>query len=90
MSPSSNTTYMQVDCWAYVLKVSNYRHNTSKSTQSTHLTLHTAASGAGILCHCSQSVSMAGASAVYILDLKGKLLIFRDYRGDVPKAAVER
>jgi len=30
------------------------------------------------------------ASAIYILDLKGKILISRDYRGDVPKAAVEK
>lgn len=30
------------------------------------------------------------ASAVYVLDLKGKILIARDYRGDVPKSAAER
>jgi hypothetical protein len=30
------------------------------------------------------------ASAIYILDLKGKIIIARDYRGDVPKAAVEK
>lgn len=30
------------------------------------------------------------ASAVYILDLKGKILISRNYRGDIPKSAAER
>lgn len=30
------------------------------------------------------------ASAVYILDLKGKIIISRDYRGDVPKAYADR
>ncbi|MDR3742632.1 MAG: hypothetical protein P4L40_26740 [Terracidiphilus sp.] len=30
------------------------------------------------------------ASALYILDLKGKIIISRDYRGDVSKGAVEK
>lgn len=30
------------------------------------------------------------ASAVYILDLKGKVLINRNYRGDIPSSAVEK
>lgn len=30
------------------------------------------------------------ASAVFFLDLKGKIIIWRNYRGDVPKAAVEK
>lgn len=30
------------------------------------------------------------ASAVYILDLKGKVLISRNYRGDIPTTAVEK
>lgn len=29
------------------------------------------------------------ASAVFILDLKGKVIISRNYRGDVPMSAVE-
>ena len=31
-----------------------------------------------------------GASAVYILDAKGKILISRNYRGDVPMSCAER
>lgn len=38
---------------------------------------------------CAQSSTMV-ASAVYILDLKGKILISRNYRGDIPKSAAER
>ena len=30
------------------------------------------------------------ASAVFVLDLKGKVLISRNYRGDVPPAAVDK
>ncbi|KAJ2549511.1 AP-1 adaptor complex mu subunit Apm1, partial [Coemansia sp. RSA 1933] len=30
------------------------------------------------------------ASAIFILDLKGKPLIARDYRGDIPLTAIER
>lgn len=30
------------------------------------------------------------ASAIYILDLKGKTLIFRDYRGDIPHNVIEK
>lgn len=30
------------------------------------------------------------ASALYIMDLKGKILIHRNYRGDVPRAAAEK
>jgi hypothetical protein len=30
------------------------------------------------------------ASAIYVLDLKGKVLISRDYRGDVPKSAIDK
>jgi AP-1 complex subunit mu len=30
------------------------------------------------------------ASAVFILDLKGKVLISRNYRGDIPMSAVDR
>ncbi|KAG5461572.1 MAG: hypothetical protein BJ554DRAFT_6213 [Olpidium bornovanus] len=30
------------------------------------------------------------ASAIFILDLKGKVLISRNYRGDVPMSAVEK
>ena len=30
------------------------------------------------------------ASAVFVLDLKGKVLISRDYRGDIQPAAVDR
>jgi AP-1 complex subunit mu len=30
------------------------------------------------------------ASAVFILDLKGKVLISRNYRGDIPMSAVEK
>lgn len=30
------------------------------------------------------------ASAVFILDLKGKVLISRNYRGDVPMTAVDK
>lgn len=30
------------------------------------------------------------ASAVYILDLKGKVIISRDYRGDIPASAPEQ
>ncbi len=30
------------------------------------------------------------ASAIFVLDLKGKILISRDYRGDVPKSAVDK
>ena len=33
---------------------------------------------------------MAGCSAVFILDLKGKILISRNYRGDVPMEGVHR
>ncbi len=34
---------------------------------------------------------MAGAvSAIYVLDSKGKQLIARDFRGDVPASCVER
>jgi len=33
---------------------------------------------------------MIGASAIYILDLQGKILISRNYRGDVPMACAER
>ncbi|GBG85633.1 hypothetical protein CBR_g40361 [Chara braunii] len=33
---------------------------------------------------------MAAASALYILDLKGRVLIWRDYRGDVPASQAER
>lgn len=33
---------------------------------------------------------MYGPSAVFILDSRGKILIWRDYRGDVPLAAAER
>lgn len=33
---------------------------------------------------------MSGCSAIYILDLKGKILISRDYRGDVGKSAARR
>ena len=33
---------------------------------------------------------MSGCSAIYILDLKGKILISRDYRGDVGKGAARR
>ena len=29
------------------------------------------------------------ASAIFILDLKGKVLISRNYRGDIPMSAVE-
>lgn len=35
--------------------------------------------------------AMAGAaSALYILDMKGRVLIWRDYRGDVPASAAEK
>lgn len=30
------------------------------------------------------------ASAIYFLDLKGKILISRDYRGDIPVTYVEK
>ncbi|KAG1466254.1 hypothetical protein G6F56_004722 [Rhizopus delemar] len=30
------------------------------------------------------------ASAIFILDLKGKVLISRNYRGDIPMSAVEK
>jgi AP-1 complex subunit mu len=30
------------------------------------------------------------ASAIYILDLKGKVIISRNYRGDIPSNAVEK
>lgn len=30
------------------------------------------------------------ASSIYILDLKGKVIISRDYRGDIPPTAVEK
>ncbi len=30
------------------------------------------------------------ASAIYILDLKGKTLIFRDYRGDIPHNVIDK
>lgn len=30
------------------------------------------------------------ASSIYFLDLKGKILISRDYRGDIPSIYVER
>ncbi len=30
------------------------------------------------------------ASAVFVLDLKGKVLISRNYRGDIPPSAVDR
>ena len=33
---------------------------------------------------------MFGASAIYILDSKGKILISRNYRGDVPMSCAER
>jgi len=33
---------------------------------------------------------MIGASAIYILDLQGKILISRNYRGDVPMSCAER
>lgn len=29
-------------------------------------------------------------SSLYFLDLKGKILLFRDYRGDIPSEAAER
>jgi AP-1 complex subunit mu len=32
----------------------------------------------------------AGCSAIFMLDLKGKILIARNYRGDVPMACAER
>ena len=30
------------------------------------------------------------ASAIFVLDLKGKVLISRNYRGDIPMSAVEK
>ena len=30
------------------------------------------------------------ASAVFILDLKGKILISRNYRGDIPMKSIEK
>jgi hypothetical protein len=30
------------------------------------------------------------ASAIYFMDMKGKILISRNYRGDVTKAAAEK
>jgi AP-1 complex subunit mu len=33
---------------------------------------------------------MSGPSAVYVLDAKGKLLISRNYRGDVPFGVAEK
>ena len=30
------------------------------------------------------------ASAIYILDLKGKMLISRDYKGDTPHSVMEK
>jgi len=32
----------------------------------------------------------AGASAIFVLDLKGKVLLSRNYRGDIPMSAVEK
>lgn len=36
------------------------------------------------------TMSAVGPSAVFILDSKGKILISRNYRGDVPMSAAER
>ncbi len=56
----------------------------------------------GIVGHCWPGLAGLGAclrrvwrccqvaSAVFVLDLKGKILISRDYRGDVPKSAVDK
>ena len=34
---------------------------------------------------------MSGAAAaIYLLDMKGRVLIWRDYRGDVPASLAER
>lgn len=33
---------------------------------------------------------MSAISAIYVLDQKGKVLISRDYRGDVPQQCVDR
>jgi hypothetical protein len=36
------------------------------------------------------SSSLMATSAVYILDLKGKHLISRDYRGDIPNNVIDK
>ena len=33
---------------------------------------------------------MAGTSAVFIMDMKGKVIIRRNYRGEVPMSTTER
>jgi hypothetical protein len=33
---------------------------------------------------------MVHASSIFFLDSKGKILIFRNYRGDVPRSASDR
>lgn len=35
-------------------------------------------------------MSALGCSAIYFLDQKGKIIISRDYRGDLPQGIVER
>jgi len=48
-------------------------------------------SWASFLCRRRLGAAMAGAaSALYILDMKGRVLIWRDYRGDVPASAAEK
>lgn len=38
----------------------------------------------------ARSATMAGASAVFIMDMKGKVIISRNYRGEVPMNITER
>jgi hypothetical protein len=40
--------------------------------------------------HMNKSFSHLMASAVFILDLKGKVILSRNYRGDIPMSAVEQ
>lgn len=30
------------------------------------------------------------ASSIFVMDLKGKILIFRNYRGDIPTSAADK
>lgn len=36
------------------------------------------------------SIMSGAAAAIYLLDMKGRVLIWRDYRGDVPVSLAER
>merc|ERR1712086_849571 len=46
--------------------------------------------GAAEDCHCFPQQREMSCSAVFILDAKGKIIINRNYRGDVPMTVAEK